>query len=352
MYNNSYNDDYYFDDFNSSDDFFDERDSLGRNRCGERSCERRCCEGPTGPRGPQGCRGATGATGPQGPRGLQGMQGPQGETGSRDPQGVTGPQGVIGNTGATGPQGVQGPTGNTGATGPTGPQGPQGVQGPIGEQGVTGATGPQGPQGMQGIQGPQGVTGPTGADGLDGVTGPTGATGATGAGAIIPFSSGIPLSLTTIVGGLVGTPGFIGFGSSAPGIAIAGGVIDLTNAAGTLTNFAFSVPRAGTITALSAFFSTTAALSLIGSTLTITAQLYQSTTPNNTFTAVPGAVVTLAPALSGVISIGTLSTGIATGLSIPVTAQTRLLLVFTASASGLSLVNTVAGYASAGLAIA
>ncbi|MGO0943762.1 hypothetical protein ACTPD5_21535 [Clostridioides difficile] len=33
------------------------------------------------------------------------------------------------------------------------------------------------------------------------------------------------------------------------------------------------------------------------------------------------------------------------------TAETRFLLVFTATASGLSLVNTVAGYASAGIAI-
>ena len=172
-----------------------------------------------------------------------------------------------------------------------------------------------------------------------------------GSSAIIPYSSGIPLSLTTIAGGLVGTPGFVGFGSSAPGVSIVGGVIDLTNAAGTLTNFAFSMPRAGTITSISAFFSTTAALSLVGSTVTITATLYQSTAPNNSFTAVPGAVVTLAPAITGVIAIGTISSGTTTGLSIAVTNQTRLLLVFTATAAGLSLVNTVAGYASAGIAI-
>lgn len=181
--------------------------------------------------------------------------------------------------------------------------------------------------------------------------GSTGATGTAGSSAIIPYSSGIPVSLTTIAGGLVGTPGFIGFGSSAPGVSIAGGIIDLTNAAGTLTNFAFSMPRAGTITSMSAFFSTTAALSLVGSTITITAQLYSSSTPNNSFTAVAGAEVTLAPALTGVISVGQISSGTVTGLSIPVTNQTRLLLVFTATASGLALVNTVAGYASAGLAI-
>lgn len=182
------------------------------------------------------------------------------------------------------------------------------------------------------------------------IHGATGAVGATGSGAVIPFASGIPLTLTTIAGGLVGTPGFVGFGSSAPGVSIVGGVINLTNAAGTLTNFAFSVPRAGTLTSITAFFSTTLALSLVGSTVTVTAQLYISTTPNNTFTAF-GPAVALTPALSGILAIGTISTGSATGLSLSIPANSRLLLVYTASASGLSLLNTVAGYASAGINI-
>ncbi|WP_082461509.1 exosporium glycoprotein BclB-related protein [Pedobacter sp. PACM 27299] len=170
-------------------------------------------------------------------------------------------------------------------------------------------------------------------------------------GAIIPFASGLPLTMTTIAGGLVGTTGVVGFGSSASGVNLLSGTIDLTGAAGTLLNFAFSAPRSGTIKSMSAFFSTTAALSLIGTTVSINAQLYQSTTPNNSFTAVPGALVTLAPPLTGIISLGTTANGITTGLSIPVTAQTRYILVFSATASGLSLLNTVVGYASAGLSI-
>ncbi len=130
-----------------------------------------------------------------------------------------------------------------------------------------------------------------------------------------------------------------------------GSSIDITNASGTLSNFAFQVPRAGIITAFSAFFSTTAALSLIGSTVTVNAQIYQSTTPNNVFTPIAGTLINLTPSLTGVISIGTLLNGALTGLNIPVTAQTRLMLVFSAAASGLSLVNTVIGYASAGLSI-
>ena len=213
---------------------------------------------------------------------------------------------------------------------------------PTGPTGATGATGPTGPTG---------ATGQSGSTGARGATGPTGSTGAAGASAIIPFASGLPVSLTTIAGGLVGTPAFIGFGSSAPGISIIGNTIDLTNPSGTLTNFAFTMPRDGVITSIDVFFSTTAALSLVGSTITIEAKLYESIAPNNTMTVVPGTTVTLTPSLTGVISIGTISKGILTGLNINVPAGTRLMLVLTARASGLSLVNTVAGYVSAGVAI-
>ncbi|WP_276567130.1 exosporium glycoprotein BclB-related protein, partial [Bacillus thuringiensis] len=188
-------------------------------------------------------------------------------------------------------------------------------------------------------------TGPTGD------TGATGATGPIGTGAIIPFASGLPISLTTIAGGLAGTPGFIGFGSSTTGITVLGPTIDLTGGSGISLDYAFSMPDEGIITSISAYFSTTVALALVGTTLTITAQLYSSTTPDNTFTPIPGAVVTLAPQLTGVVAVGTISNGITTGLSIPVTAETRLLLVFSVTAEGVTLVNAVTGYASGGIRI-
>lgn len=235
-----------------------------------------------------------------------------------------------------GPQGVTGAQGIQGATGPIGPQGPKGCPGDEGPIGPTGATGPAGADG---------ATGPTGA------TGPAGATGVAGTGAIIPFASGLPIALTTIAGGLAGLPAFVGFGSSAQGLTLLSSTINITNASGTLSNFAFQVPRAGTITSFSAFFSTTLALSLIGSTVTVNAQIYQSATPDNVFSPIAGTLIALSPSLSGIISVGTLLNGSLTGLNIPVTAQTRLMLVFSATANGLTLVNTVAGYASAGLSI-
>ncbi|MBY0013588.1 exosporium glycoprotein BclB-related protein, partial [Paenibacillus typhae] len=203
-----------------------------------------------------------------------------------------------------------------------------------------------------GATGATGLAGATGATGATGLAGATGATGATGSGAIIPYASGLPAAMTTVLGGLLNTSSLIGFGNNVAGVTINGGVIDLTGAAGTLLNFAFSVPRAGTITSLAAYFSTTASVSLVGSTVTITAQLFRSTTPNNTFTAVPGALVTLAPSLTGIVALGTISSGLTSGLSIPVTAGERLLMVFSAGVTaGLDVATTVAGYASGGLTI-
>ena len=272
-------------------------------------------------------------------------KGPTGATGSTGADGATGPTGATGSTGADGATGPTGATGNTGADGATGPTGATGSTGADGATGPTGATGSMGAAGATGPTGPTGATGNTGANGATGPTGPAGST------SIIPYASGLPITLTTIAGGLIGTPAYLGFGSSGEGLSIVGNTIDLTNPAGTLTNFAFTLPRDGTITAINVYFSTTAALSLIGSTVTINAQLYQSSTPNNTFTAIASSLVSLTPALTGVLSIGSISKGTLTGLSIPVQTGNRILLVLTASASGLSLVNTVVGYASASIAI-
>jgi BclB C-terminal domain-containing protein len=142
-------------------------------------------------------------------------------------------------------------------------------------------------------------------------------------------------------------PAFIGFGSSGTGVVALNGSINLTD----LSDYAFNVPRNGTVTSVSAFFSTSGALALIGTTITITAQLYVSTAPGNIFTPVAGTDVTLTPALTGILPTGTVSTGILTGLNVPVAAQDQLMMVFSITAAGEALVNTVIGFASAGITI-
>jgi len=190
-------------------------------------------------------------------------------------------------------------------------------------------------------------------DGVGGTswTTPTPGGGGSTISTIIPYSSGTPVTMTTIAGGLAGTGALIGFGSNAPTSTSIGATIDLTGAAGTNLNYAFIMPTDGTLTSISAFFSSTSALALVGSTVTITAQLYysapSSSSPfipaNNTFTPFPGAIVTLAPALTGISAIGSISDGITSGLSIPITAGTRLLMVFSSTSAGLSLINTING---------
>lgn len=257
-----------------------------------------------------------------------------GSKGSGGTQGPQGSQGVQYSQAQQGEEGSQGEHGSVGTQGFEGPQGSQGSQGPQGEHGSVGTQGSEGPQGNPGPQGSQG---------------PEGIQGAPCAGTMIPFASGLPVTLTTTAGGLSGTSPLIGFGSSANGVPIKEGNINLTGGTGILMNFAFSVPKSCTITDIAAYFSTTRPLSLVDTTITITAQLYQSTTPNNIFTPIPEAVANLVPGISGSTTLGTVSSGVTSGLNVAVAPGTRLLLVFSAKATGASKISNVEGYASGGI---
>nr|WP_304363880.1 exosporium glycoprotein BclB-related protein [Paenibacillus thiaminolyticus] len=149
--------------------------------------------------------------------------------------------------------------------------------------------------------------------------------------------------------GTNGTQGLIGFGTNGTVVAILGGQIDIEGGIGELVNEAFSMPRDGNLTSISAYFSTTEALTLSG-VITITARVYTSPVPNNIFNQV--ASVDLAPTLGpGIVDVGTISSVTTALPNIPVTAGTRILIVFTAEAEGLDIGLAVAGYASAGLGI-
>lgn len=155
--------------------------------------------------------------------------------------------------------------------------------------------------------------------------------------------------MTTIIGGLAGIPVLLPLSGSdsQQASSVLGASIDTTNTGDVVQLF----PRDGTITSISARFSTTVALNLVGTTGTITAQLYTSSDGENTLTPVPGAVCSMDPPLTGVLAIGTLSSCSATGLSIPVTSDTSGVLVVSATATGVGLVNTFTGYASASLSV-
>lgn len=150
--------------------------------------------------------------------------------------------------------------------------------------------------------------------------------------------------MNTIALGLVGTPALVGFGTSMAGVPIAGGSFTLP----ALSNLAFMVPRTGTLTSISAFFRSTIGLNLPLSTLTVHAEIYLATGNSSTFNATG---VTVSLTFPSTISIGTAVANTANSFAINVNAGDRLLMVFTATASGVNLVNTLTGEASAGLSI-
>lgn len=178
------------------------------------------------------------------------------------------------------------------------------------------------------------------------MAGATGATGADGLGAIIPFSSGTPVTLTSLVGGLVGLPAIIAFGDNLPLLTALGTEIDLTG----LTDLSFMVPRDGTITEISVFFSLTAGIDLVGTTATVHAQLYGANPASNTLTEIAGTDVALAPGFTGLIAIGGTAT-VTQAVNVPVVAGTRLALVLFIEVEGIAIATALIGTASAGITI-
>ncbi|OXM17223.1 hypothetical protein [Paenibacillus herberti] len=96
-------------------------------------------------------------------------------------------------------------------------------------------------------------------------------------------------------------------------------------------NYAFSMPRAGTLTSMTANFNTGNNLVVNGPPITVVAQLCRALpndSPYTPFVAIPGASVQLLPSLSGNVSAIEVS-GSLTGLNISLNPEDRLVLLFT-----------------------
>jgi hypothetical protein len=267
-------------------------------------------------------------------------------------EGVAGSPGPMGATGPTGPAGASGdvgPAGPTGLTGPTGPSGATGPTGPSGDIGPLGPTGPTGPNGATGATGPLGPTGPNGATGATGPTGPTGATGANGVSGGFESSAGV--TMTSTAGGLAGPAAVLpleGVIQTAPNFDASG---SLTAGSSGTAYVGQIVAQDETLTSMRVSFVNGIAQSLVGSTVTVTAQLYVSE-DGQAYTAVPGAIVTLVPPMTGIVAVGAVSSGVTTGLSIPLPAGQYAVVGFTVTAAGVNLVNTISGSATAGIVTA
>ncbi|ADB50882.1 hypothetical protein [Conexibacter woesei] len=270
------------------------------------------------------------AEGQRGLPGTDGARGARGAAGAAGPAGPAGPAGAAGAKGAPGEKGAKGDRGETGPAG-AGERGPAGTQGERGAAGAVGPIGPIGPQGPTGLQGPAGTNGTDGASAMLTASGPTSPTtiagGVSGDVGLLPLSGQLTASNTSILMG--GT-----LDGDTPEVRAAAQVF----------------PRDGTLTAIGGTFVVTQAMSLISTTITVEAQLF--TGSGTTLTPVPGAQCIAVPALTGIVSIGVLSRCITTGLSIPVTAGTRGVVVVTITAAGIQLTQSAQLQSAVSLAVA
>lgn len=121
----------------------------------------------------------------------------------------------------------------------------------------------------------------------------------------------------------------------------------IVNLAGGPFAFAFSMPDNAVLNSFAMFFTNSAGLTLT-ETLTVGAQIFSSPAPpTNTFNGL--ATTPIEVPITGIVAPGTAFFGRVTGLNLPVTAQTRLLVVFYVKTNAPSGVGTLTGYAGAGI---
>jgi len=259
-----------------------------------------------------------GTQGGQGPCGWQGCQGREGRHGrdGRDCDGGCGGGGGWGGGCSCGGRGC----GRCCRRGPQGCRGPAGCDGECGRRGRRGFQGYQGPQG----NGPQGGMGPQ---------------GDMGGGAAMRWSSWVPMTITTLSDGSVGEPVYVGYSAAQESnIVSLTPVIDLSGGPQLALGLALSFPRAVTLTRFCAWISVVDPVNFGVATGTVTAQLYSSPTPNNTFTALP---VSVTMPLTGNVMPGTFSNVISGTLNVPIGEQERVLLIFSLSANAANLYHLI-----------
>jgi BclB C-terminal domain-containing protein len=157
-------------------------------------------------------------------------------------------------------------------------------------------------------------------------------------GTVMAWSSGLPIVLQNGV-----TTSLIGFGNFESYISLGpGGMINLGSAI-TSVNYAFLMPRDGTITSMSAHFSSRNQYNFAaGLSGQIVAQLYSCDDYFTNFQEVPGATCTMVQPVSGSVMTGqTFWTNI-NNLSIPVTQGQRFLVLFRFTGN---ITSEIRGYA-------
>lgn len=177
-------------------------------------------------------------------------------------------------------------------------------------------------------------------------------------GAIIPLASGTTFRVSSNQFGETFFSATIGFGANGTGFISEDKFF--INPSALSPNVAFPVPRNGTITSVSAFYSYSGPSSEnipidFDVTVTVHAQIFAAPPGTDTFQALPDALVTFDTGITRNTPVGTTMHGIITELSIPIEEETRLLTVFFATSTRtnpLALLETdIKGFGSAGINI-
>ena len=171
-------------------------------------------------------------------------------------------------------------------------------------------------------------------------------TPASAAGGIAFTSSTSLVAPTTIAGGLAGVQPVVPISgatlTTVPNASLIGLNVDLSNLLGVAQVF----PQSGTVSTIHGDFANTAALSLVGSTVTVTATLYVA--PAGSVQAAP-TTLSCSASYTGIITLGTVTTCTPSGGPVAITAGDKGIIVFSATATGVSLVNVAAIGATVGI---
>jgi hypothetical protein len=156
-------------------------------------------------------------------------------------------------------------------------------------------------------------------------------------------------ALTTFAGGLTGNVTVLPLSGFVDAPIVTTLVSGSPNfAGGNFIGAVQTLPAATTFTKMYGTLINESAMNLIGSTITVTAQLFHYTSGGSS-AGVAGTTCTFAPAYTGIVAIGDVTTCSVTGFSASIPGGDGAFIVISATAAGLSLINTIQIDASIGV---
>ena len=154
--------------------------------------------------------------------------------------------------------------------------------------------------------------------------------------------------MSTTEEGLPGRPSFIGFGASGQPAWPLTPTIEVEKLMGSVSGFCFTVPFPIEINSLIAFMNVFPLPAGSVSTVTIKAQLYEAGETSKIFSPIEETLITLTPSITAETLTGTMLRG-EVRANRTVEKNTRLMLVFSATADQPEQIHTIWGYVSASL---